>query len=146
MKKKNYKSLYTVARSALGKIAGDALVQSKTDGVDLNEELINTVKEFLKNPVAVTVNVGETAKPAETVEPKADEQATPAETTGGKAEYVPLAVKIEEVNSQEVLEKLKRHQTRRYLYDFTDWQATVKQMQSFASTVLALLDETERGV
>lgn len=140
---KKYKALYTVARSALSKIAGEGLFQSKTDGVDLNEELINTVKEFFKNPVAVTVNVGDIAKPEEKVEAKSDKETSPKETAVEKVEYVSSVVKIEEVNSPEVLEKLKRHQTRKMTDDITDWQATVKQMQSFASTVLTFLDDTE---
>ena len=140
---KKYKALYTVARSALKKIAGEGLVQSKTESTDLNEELINTVRDFFKNPVAVTVNVGEIATPAGKSKAKADENAKPKETAVEKVEYASPVVKIEEVNSPEVLEKLKRNQTRKMPDYITDWLATVKQMQSFASTVLTFLDDTE---
>ena len=116
---KKYKALYTVARSALKKIAGEGLFQEKTETEDLTEKLLMEIRELLLNPTS--------------------ELATEPEQVEGeeKREYKPLRISD---FSYEYFEKLKAHTTKDNL---TDWQATTKQMQAFASTVLDLLDGTE---
>lgn len=115
---KKYKALYVAARNALSKIAGETLFLDKEpQSQEADEELLKALSAALNN----CAGNGEVNSTTETVK-------------DGEGMVMTAEQYIEYRN------KLKAHQTQE---PPTDWQATTKQMQAYAATVVDLLDEME---
>ena len=126
---KKYKALYVAARNALSKIAGETLfLEKEPQSQESDEELLKALSAALNNRAGNgAVNPTETVKEGEVENGEAD-----LFTLLNMERLKRLDAKIAARKKQENEEPP------------TDWQATTKQMQAYAATVVDLLDEMER--